>query len=223
MPWAMWMDADEFLLDEDRSKLGNLLQSLPDRNTAFVIRCRCQASSAEKNAVVVEHVQLFRNVSRPNWEYRVHEQILPSLRRLGADVAWTDVVVQHAGYIDGSMLRSKLLRNMEMLQLDLREHPLDSHRLLQMGLTQRELGEKPKAIGYLQQALQLIAADDSNYTMAASELGKCLREVGDLRSAANIVDTALSHCPNATELLVERCEQFWMLRDFDGAGRLGKC
>ena len=37
------------------------------------------------------------------WKYRVHEQILPALRRAGGEVCFTDVRVQHVGYQDPAL------------------------------------------------------------------------------------------------------------------------
>ena len=49
---------------------------------------------------VVDHVRLFPLREDVRWTYRVHEQILPALRRAGVPVRWTDVDVRHTGYTD---------------------------------------------------------------------------------------------------------------------------
>ena len=39
--------------------------------------------------MVVDHVRLFPLREDVRWTYRVHEQILPALRRAGVPVRWT--------------------------------------------------------------------------------------------------------------------------------------
>ena len=45
------------------------------------------------------------------WTYRVHEQILPALKRAKVSVRWTDLVVRHTGYADPAAAARKLERN----------------------------------------------------------------------------------------------------------------
>ena len=46
---------------------------------------------------VVDHVKLFRNRPDLRFDGRIHEQILPAIRRVGGEVAWTDLYVVHSG------------------------------------------------------------------------------------------------------------------------------
>ena len=41
------------------------------------------------------------------WTYRVHEQILPALKRAGVPVQWTDITVRHTGYADRALAGEK--------------------------------------------------------------------------------------------------------------------
>jgi hypothetical protein len=55
---------------------------------------------------VVDHIRLFPLRDDVRWTYRVHEQIVPALRRAGIPVHWTDLVVRHTGSTDPAV-RSK--------------------------------------------------------------------------------------------------------------------
>ena len=48
-------------------------------------------------------MRLFRNHPDIRWDYRVHEQILPSLRKAGHTVRFTDIVIEHTGYLDPAL------------------------------------------------------------------------------------------------------------------------
>jgi hypothetical protein len=63
-------------------------------------------------------VRLFRNLPEIRWEYRVHEQIIPSLRRAGHELRWTDIVIEHTGYRDPALRAQKQERNLRLLHLD---------------------------------------------------------------------------------------------------------
>jgi hypothetical protein len=53
------------------------------------------------------------------WTYRVHEQILPALRRAKIPVRWTDLTVRHTGYVDRALRDRKLDRDARILNAKL--------------------------------------------------------------------------------------------------------
>ena len=98
---------------------------------AYVVRCACDpAPDGTGGDTVVDHIRLFP--LRPNvpWTYRVHEQILPSLRQAKIPVRWTDLIVRHTGYVDQALRAKKLDRDTDILKRELRERPDDPFCLL---------------------------------------------------------------------------------------------
>jgi hypothetical protein len=54
-----------------------------------VVRCACAPGlDGTRGGTVVDHVRLFPLRPGVRWSYRVHEQILPSLKRLKVAVRW---------------------------------------------------------------------------------------------------------------------------------------
>jgi glycosyltransferase involved in cell wall biosynthesis len=119
--WVLWLDADEYFDDANRAKLRQLLAGLADDNTAYVMRQR--STAANGSATLVGQVRLFRNHAAIRWDYRVHEQILPSIKRAGHAVRDTDIVIEHSGYLDPALRHKKLERNLRLLHLDMAERP----------------------------------------------------------------------------------------------------
>jgi uncharacterized protein (TIGR02271 family) len=78
---------------------------LQRENAAYVMTQR-SVSPDGRTAMNVQQVRLVRHHHAALWQYRVHEQILPSLRRAGFDVRGTDIVLQHTGY---QLIRRKRL------------------------------------------------------------------------------------------------------------------
>ncbi len=113
--WVMWLDADERLDPDNRVKLERLFANLPEGNIAFAMRQKSPLADAAHAAVYVDQVRLFRKLPGLAWQYRVHEQILPSLRSLGADVAATEIVIDHLGFADAPIQGAKVDRNGRLL------------------------------------------------------------------------------------------------------------
>src|SRR5262249_30995896 len=123
--FVLWIDADDRLDEPNRQRLRELLATLTDENTAHVMKCLCLPDAEGGGATLVDHVRLFRRQDGLAWRYRVHEQILPSLRERGYDVAWSDVIIHHTGYTDAAVRARKLERDLRLLRLDLAEQPDD--------------------------------------------------------------------------------------------------
>ena len=90
--WIFWLDADDRVDEDDRVRLRSLFAGLGrEENVAYSMKCLCPSDSADGSATVVDHIRLFRNDPRIRWRYRVHEQILPAVRRTNGTVRWSDV------------------------------------------------------------------------------------------------------------------------------------
>src|SRR6185437_11193453 len=139
--WAFWMDADDRLDDANAAKLKALFGSLTFENAAYVMKCVCVADAPGGTTTAVDHVRLFRTDPRHRWRYRVHEQILPALRSTGVTVHWSDVAVRHVGYIDQAFRRTKIARDLRLLELEKAEQPNDPFTLFNLGSVYNELGD----------------------------------------------------------------------------------
>jgi glycosyltransferase involved in cell wall biosynthesis len=159
--WVFWLDADEWLDPSNRQKLEALLANLPHRNSAFLMR-QCSALADGPHAInAVDQVRLFRSHDGLSWRYRVHEQILPSLQSFGAALEQTDIVICHAGFAEAAVLRSKVERNLRLLELEIREQPDDPFVLYNLGAVHLTLGRYPAALAYLRKSLSGCRQEDS--------------------------------------------------------------
>ena len=133
--YVFWLDADDLVEPAERVKLEELLGRLPrarphggspQKGTgtgihgrsqspfapAYVVRCACDPGPRGSGGdTVVDHIRLFPLLEGVRWTYKVHEQILPSLRRAGVPVQWTDITVRHTGYADREVRTRKLVRD----------------------------------------------------------------------------------------------------------------
>jgi tetratricopeptide (TPR) repeat protein len=198
--WIFWLDADDRLAEEDREKLRTLFASLGDEPAAYVLKCVCLPDDSGVSTVV-DHVRLFRNDPAVRWEHRVHEQVLPAVRRAGHDVRWADARVQHTGYQDASLRARKLQRDLRLLEMErkeLGEHPFT---LFNLGQVYRDLGRHQEALTFLRRSLELSQPADSIVRKLYSLIAGCHLRLGSAAEAVAACRQGLAVCPDDTELL----------------------
>ena len=96
--------------------------------------------------------QLVARTRRRSGYRRVHQQILPALRRANISVRWSDVVVRHTGYTDSALRGRKLVRDEAILRAELAERPDDPFVLFNLGSIAIERQDWRPAIPLLRSA-----------------------------------------------------------------------
>lgn len=215
--WIFWMDADDRLDEDNRQKLRTFLSRLPDENAAYVMKCVCLPDPISKTTTVVDHLRLFRNDPEIRWKYRVHEQILPAIRKQQGEVRWSDVEIHHVGYQDPALRRRKLERDIRLLQLEDQEHPNDPFNLFNLGQVLQEVGKAAEAIPVLRRSLELSSPGDSIVRKLYALIAGCHRQLGQHAEALAACGEGRRYYPDDAEILFQeslaRCEQ----RDYAGA------
>jgi GT2 family glycosyltransferase/tetratricopeptide (TPR) repeat protein len=199
--WALWVDADDRLDEGNREKLRSLFASLRDENAAYVMRCLCLPDPQTRVSTEVTHVRLFRSRPDVRFEHRVHEQVLPALRRCGADVRWSDVVIRHTGYADPALRGRKLQRDLRLLELERAEQPEHPFTLFNLGSVRLELGQAAEALLLFRRSLELSRVSDSIVRKLYSLVAACHRQLGQPAEALAACREGREHYPNDAELL----------------------
>ncbi len=215
--WIFWLDADDRLDEANRTQLRQLFANLPNANVAYVMKCLCLPDPQTSTATVVDHVRLFRNHPAIRWQYRVHEQILPAIRRQGGEVRWTDVVIQHTGYQDPALRRRKLERDLRLLQLEDAEHPDDPFTLFNLAQVYQELGQVAEAVPRLRRSLERSEPGDSIVRKLYALLAQAHRQLHQPREAVAACRAGRVYYPDDIELLFQEGLGRRELRDFAGA------
>ena len=117
------------------------------------MRCACVPSpDGTGGETVVDHIRLFPLRDEVRWTYRVHEQILPSLRRANVPVLWTDLTVRHTGYVDKAIRARKLERDIKILKCELEDRPDDPFILFNLGAIAVERRDWHEALRFLERS-----------------------------------------------------------------------
>lgn len=200
--WLFWMDSDDTISPENGRKLRELIdRAVPANLLGFVMQVHCPGPGGTDDLTVVDHVKLFRNRPDLRFEGRIHEQILPAIRRAGGDVEWTDLFVLHSGYDHTAVGQErKKQRDLKLLQLELGEQPDHPFTLFNLGMTYADVGEPDRAVGYLERSLACAGPGDSHLRKTYALLAACHVRLGRHDLAREACDRGLRHFPEDLEL-----------------------
>ncbi len=215
--WVLWLDADDRLDAANHARLRALLAALPDANLGFVMKCLCLPDPVSRRSTTVDHVRLFRRHPALRWRYRVHEQILPSLRELGGDVRWSDVVIHHTGYQDPALRQRKLERDFRLLGLEHAENPGDAFVLFNLGMILHDWHRYDEALPYLRESLHRSHPTDSIVRKLYALISQCQRQRGLLEEALATCRDGRRHYPQDVELRFHESVLLKVLGDATGA------
>jgi glycosyltransferase involved in cell wall biosynthesis/tetratricopeptide (TPR) repeat protein len=207
--WIFWMDADDRIDVPNRTKLERLLGELSPSVFGYVMKCLCLADPETAAATVVDHVRLFRNHPEVRWKYRIHEQILPSIRKQRGETAWADVVIHHTGYQDNALRERKRNRDLRLLRLEDQENPDDPFTLFNLGNVYLETGQQDLGLDCLRRSLVLSHPTDSIVRKLYALIAQVSRQRGRVEEAAQTCRNGRMHCPDDPELLFQEalCHQ----------------
>ncbi len=217
--WIFWLDADDRLDEAERRKLRTLFAELKDDNVAFVMKCLCASdpSHGPGSDTVVDHIRLFRNDPRIRWQYRVHEQIMPSVRRTGARIQWVDVTIRHVGYQDPDLRRAKLERDIRLLERSIADEPDEPFVLFNFGSVYVELGRVAEALPLLKRSLANSHPSDSIVRKLYALIVQCHRRLEQAENALESCRAGRALYPDDAELLFQEGLILRAIGDSSGA------
>ncbi len=195
--WILVLDADEALDPRDRSRLRKLLR---DREaTAFLMSIHSPVDDRPSSrAVINTFPRLFRNGLGLRFEGRVHEQLFPSIARVGGLVKASPLRIRHRGYRGTPAdLQAKRERNRRLLELQLTEHPDDALAHFHLGEVHALEGRWEEAIPCYQKALALPGLPPPNRAVAYQNLANCYLFKGEKVLALEACHRALEEDPSA--------------------------
>lgn len=201
--WLFWMDSDDVIDDENGRKLRELANGpLTEAPTAYVMQVHCPGPPGSCDVTVVDHVKMFRNLPELRFEGRIHEQILPAVRRIDGEICWTDVFVVHAGAEHSpEARRRKQQRDLRLLELELADHPDHPFVLFNLGMTYADMDELAQAAEFLRRCLDISPPEESHVRKAYALLVGCMTQLNQDDDARSTVKQGLSLFPNDAELL----------------------
>jgi tetratricopeptide (TPR) repeat protein len=152
-------------------------------------------------ALLAGVLRLFRNDPKLQWQYRVHEQILPALLDRGTEIRQTEITIDHFGYQDANLVSSKVERNLRLLQLDNAEHPDNPFILFYLGFAYLDLGKAGQALPLLRRSLELAPPNDPFVRKLFAVLARAQGKLGQRPDALATLREGRAHFTDDPELL----------------------
>lgn len=199
--WILYLDADERIKYPDFQHLRNMLINIGAEVGGLI----CNIVSVHKNLTGDSEThkggypRLFRNLGFPKIKFtgRVHEQITPSLRDNGLELAFTDIEIEHLGYnVSVEVMEAKVKRNYTLLLEHVKDAPLDGYAWYQLGQTLAQMNLNSEAENCIRFAIDNCKLSDSIYSSACSTLANIVGNKKNFEESLYWADKSLSKAPN---------------------------
>jgi len=150
--WILWLDADERIRRDEHGRIRSLLND--SRCGAYLVSVLNHRNDANAPQFSTGH-RLFRNLPGVKFEGRIHEQVAPSIEKLGLTIRQAPITIDHYGYaLSPSQMNAKLQRNIDLLRMQVEADPRDSYARHQMAQSFMQLGRLAEAEQELALALR---------------------------------------------------------------------
>jgi tetratricopeptide (TPR) repeat protein len=160
-----------------------------------------EEGDADCDVTVVDHVKVFRNRPDLRFDGRIHEQVLPSIRAVGGDVAWTDLYVVHSGSDQSKAAQEKKRRrDLHLLQLELAERPEHPFTLFNLGMTHVHGSQFAEGAEYLRRGIARSGPEESHLRKAYALLVYAEMRLGRREQALASCRQGRSLFPHDVEL-----------------------
>lgn len=175
-PWILVLDADEWLLPDDRAAIAALVSGpQPLRGYSLL---QTSASGSGPGEILVAIVRLFPNRTDIRYDWPIHEQVVTALDRAGIARVETAIRIQHSGYSDPAVNLAKQRRNLAILerQEGAGSHPLNTFLLagayLDVGRPADALEAYRRMIARADAAADLVAGANLRVATCLLRLGR---------------------------------------------------
>jgi len=124
--WIFWIDADERLLPESIPELKSMMK-YENKPVIYKVHIRNIIKDGQNHSLSNAH-RLFNNNRGISFSGRIHEQVSPSVAKLGGEERDSNIGLYHVGYnLEDKQTEEKMGRNRKLLKNMVREFPNDAY------------------------------------------------------------------------------------------------
>jgi len=193
--YILWLDADDRISHEARQGLKLLKKRLPSsKDIACMLRILNQNTDGE--TAVSCQLRIFPNVKGACFEGCVHEQIAPSLNRLGIKVVEEDVHILHTGYEDEETIKAKAERNLRILLNSNRDRNRTPSEYYHLAQSYFGIKDYARCIECLETAMAG-GKKESFYKSSFSMAADCYLQLGEDDLAVKNLQSGISEFPGS--------------------------
>jgi len=169
--WVLWLDADEELAPE----AGRAIAALIATTDADGIKVTVRSHNPPGETTLYDDgtiTRLFRRRAGVRFEGAIHEQVGPSIVRLGGRIdSAPEIVILHHGYATSvAQGQDRARRNLRTLEAAVQKHPDDAYLRFHLGATCQAAGDATRAEAEL---LRAIESNRGELSQTLSALAYC--------------------------------------------------
>ncbi len=188
--WILWLDADERLPANSQRKLVKLLK-FEVKPVIYKVRIKNLKEDGINFTLSSAH-RLFTNHRGIKFTGRIHEQVSPSAKKVGAAERNCQVMLDHLGYsFSGDQKAKKQARNRKILEEDVREHPESAYTHYTLAHNYKEDGNLTAAEKHYSKALELNQFDSSMQASLLNTYADTLIDLGRLEEARVLTNRSI--------------------------------
>ncbi len=194
--WVIWLDADDRVPQKTVVELRRKLsQENPNKVFSLVV---CNSADAGKTGTKFSQIRVFPNKEQIKFEGRIHEQIIPSIRKLGLPEVKLDLEIFHTGYEDPASLKEKQLRNLEIFREQFPgEKGMNSLDMFHYGTSYEIIGDYENALKWMRESLSNAKKQryDELLVLIPNDIARILENKGCLQEALESIELSLKENP----------------------------
>ncbi|MEE3235475.1 MAG: glycosyltransferase [Candidatus Latescibacterota bacterium] len=186
--WILCLDADEFLLAEDRIKIFQTKRTKPEVGLDLTIRNNSGDTKLKRQ------IRMFPNKPEIRYEFPVDESVTESHRRAGILIKTSDITIQHNKKISTDDVDEKQNYYRYLREEWLKRHEEDWNAYFHYGSVLYTQGDYTTALFYFSQITADCDAKEFQglFEKSLTLSGRCLLETGDYDAAGNFLEEAVS-------------------------------
>lgn len=214
--WALWIDADEELAEGSRNAIFEAIIR-PHFGGYFVPIVNFMSEENDANQYVHTPVRLFQLRPGVQFEGRIHEQVLPSLKELGLPCATLGSArLNHYGYQPAQMeAKNKLERTVTLLEKEVAESPEDAFQWFNLANAYSVGREYVKAAAAAETAARFLPGDAPYGATTYQIWASSLNLTGQSERALQVIAEAEVKAFAPISVQFEKAHALYRLRQFD--------
>ncbi|MEW5761983.1 MAG: tetratricopeptide repeat protein [Bacillota bacterium] len=216
--WIIFLDADEELVAGDGPKLRELLASA-EADGYYLTEINFVGDKPGIDAMINTTFRVFRN--RPEYRFTgaIHEQIVACVQNHGGRIAFSNVRINHYGYLNQtSRGKKKIQRNLAILREEVKKRPDDNFTRFNLGVEHLRMGNYREALKEFQKAFHKLPTLEVAYaSILLRNIVICLKELKRYGEALAVLADAIEAYPDYTDLLFLKACVYADMKDFDAA------
>lgn len=178
--WIAFLDADEYISQEDAQKLLSILKNLDNQFYDGIITAFVNLDNMGKVIEIGSHLRIFRNVSELRYHRKIHEHLKKAKNKTIQVIDMSkELCIYHTGYgKTENQWKKSTRRNLDMILKELEECPDDYEMYGYLGNEYARMEELTKAEEAYRKAILLMPEKNKGvYSVTSSEIFQRLLRV----------------------------------------------